>query len=63
MVLSDIDTPIIMQELIIVILVVLAAVYLGWRAYHAVNQQDAGCGKGCGCAADKTVAKLVRAGQ
>ena len=36
-----------------------AIAYLGNRAYRSVSKKEAGCGKGCGCAADsatKTVA-------
>ncbi len=41
-----------MQELIIVLVFVLALGYLGSRAYQSFFKKKAGCGKGCGCATD-----------
>ncbi|MBO0931612.1 FeoB-associated Cys-rich membrane protein [Fibrella aquatilis] len=43
-----------MQTLLIFVLFVAALGYLGWRGYRAMAAKQAGCGKGCGCAADKT---------
>ena len=51
----------IMQEFIVIVLFTIAAVYLGWRGYKSVIQQDAGCGKGCGCETDKATAKAISA--
>lgn len=42
-----------MQELIIILLFALAAGYLGRRIYRSFAKKQAGCGKGCGCAADQ----------
>ncbi|MCY7356474.1 MAG: FeoB-associated Cys-rich membrane protein [Rudanella sp.] len=50
-----------MQELIVLLLFAVAAAYLGWRGYKSVKQQDAGCGKGCGCKADTTPVKTIKA--
>lgn len=41
-----------MQELIVLLIFAVAVVYLGNRAYRSLSKKDAGCGKGCGCAAD-----------
>jgi len=43
-----------MQQLIILLIFALAMAYLGRRAYRSLaRKQAAGCGKNCGCAADK----------
>lgn len=41
-----------MQELIILLIFAVAVIYLGNRAYQSLAKKEAGCGKGCGCAAD-----------
>jgi len=41
-----------MQELIVLLIAAVAALYLGNRAYRSFSRKEAGCGKGCGCAAD-----------
>ena len=41
-----------MQELIVLLIVAAAVFYLGNRAYRSFSRKEAGCGKGCGCAAD-----------
>lgn len=41
-----------MQELIVLLIFAVALAYLGSRAYRSLSKKDAGCGKGCGCAAD-----------
>ncbi len=41
-----------MQELIIILIFAVALLYLGNRAYQSFFKKEAGCGKGCGCAAD-----------
>ena len=50
-----------MQELIIGLIFLVALGYLGRRIYRSLDTRQAGCGKGCGCAADSrtpTVAPL-----
>ena len=42
----------VMQELIVLLIFAIALVYLGSRAYRSFSKKEAGCGKGCGCAAD-----------
>ncbi|MGA6926074.1 MAG: FeoB-associated Cys-rich membrane protein [Desulfosarcina sp.] len=38
-----------MQTLIVILIVVAAAVYVGWRIYKGLKQKD-GCARGCtGC--------------
>lgn len=44
--------PCAVQELIVLLIFAVALVYLGNRAYRSLSKKDAGCGKGCGCAAD-----------
>ncbi|WP_186741290.1 FeoB-associated Cys-rich membrane protein [Spirosoma utsteinense] len=46
-----------MQELIIVLIFAVALGYLGRRAYRSFSKKEAGCGKGCGCAADSDAIK------
>lgn len=46
-----------MQELIIVLIFAVALGYLGRRAYRSFSKKEAGCGKGCGCAADSDATK------
>jgi uncharacterized protein (DUF169 family) len=41
-----------MQELIIFLVFAAAVGYLGFRIYRNFSAKQAGCGKGCGCAAD-----------
>ncbi|MVM37068.1 FeoB-associated Cys-rich membrane protein [Spirosoma sp. HMF3257] len=41
-----------MQELIIFLVFASALAYLGRRIYRSFSKKQAGCGKGCGCAAD-----------
>ena len=41
-----------MQELIIMLVFALALGYLGNRVYRSFARKQAGCAKGCGCAAD-----------
>ena len=41
-----------MQELIVLLIFAVAVIYLGNRAYRSFAKKEAGCGKGCGCAAD-----------
>ena len=41
-----------MQELIVLLIFAVALAYLGNRAYRSFSKKEAGCGKGCGCAAD-----------
>jgi FeoB-associated Cys-rich membrane protein len=48
-----------MQELIILLIFGVALVYLGNRAYRSFSKKEAGCGKGCGCAADSTAKTAV----
>ncbi|UFH52230.1 FeoB-associated Cys-rich membrane protein [Spirosoma sp. KNUC1025] len=49
-----------MQEVIIVLVFLAALGYLGRRAYRSFfAKKQAGCGKGCGCAADTTVRAVV----
>jgi hypothetical protein len=43
----------VMQTILIFLFFAAALGYLGWRGYRAIAAKDAGCGKGCGCAADK----------
>ncbi|WP_461078103.1 FeoB-associated Cys-rich membrane protein [Spirosoma flavus] len=47
-----------MQEVIIFLVFAAALTYLGYRVYRNFSKKQAGCGKGCGCAAD---AKMTRA--
>jgi hypothetical protein len=47
-----------MQELIILLVFALAVAYLGNRAYQSFSKKEAGCGKGCGCAADAKATKV-----
>lgn len=42
-----------MQTILIFLFFAAAIGYLGWRGYRAIAVKEAGCGKGCGCAADK----------
>jgi hypothetical protein len=43
-----------MQELLIALIFLVAAAYLGSRAYRSFfARNEAGCGKGCGCATDQ----------
>ena len=46
-----------MQELIVLLIAALALFYLGNRAYRSFSKKEAGCGKGCGCAADSELKK------
>ena len=41
-----------MQELLILLVFVVAVGYLGRRVYRNFSKKQSGCGKGCGCAAD-----------
>jgi hypothetical protein len=41
-----------MQELIIFLVFAVAIGFLANRAYKSFSKKEAGCGKGCGCAAD-----------
>lgn len=42
------------QEAIILAIFLMAASYMGWRLWKSFSSRgDAGCAKGCGCAADK----------
>lgn len=42
------------QEIIILLLFVAAAGYIGWRVWKTFDSRNSGgCAKGCGCAADK----------
>ncbi|WP_338876903.1 FeoB-associated Cys-rich membrane protein [Spirosoma sp. SC4-14] len=41
-----------MQEIIIILVFIAAIGYLASRAYRSFSKKQAGCGKGCGCAAD-----------
>ena len=41
-----------MQTIVIFLLFAAALGYLGWRVYRRFAVKDAGCGKGCGCAAE-----------
>ncbi len=41
-----------MQELIIFLIFAAAVAYLGNRVYQSFAKKEAGCSKGCGCAAD-----------
>ena len=41
-----------MQELLIFLIFAVAVGYLGVRTYRNFSAKQAGCGKGCGCAAD-----------
>lgn len=41
-----------MQEIIIILVFIAAVGYMGYRAYRSFSKKQAGCGKGCGCAAD-----------
>lgn len=41
-----------MQTILIFVLFAAALGYLGWRIYRRFSAKEAGCGKGCGCAAD-----------
>jgi hypothetical protein len=42
------------QQIIVIILFVLAAGFMGWRIWKAFDSRNSGgCAKGCGCAADK----------
>ena len=41
-----------MQTILIFVLFAAALGYLGWRVYKRFAVKEAGCGKGCGCAAD-----------
>ena len=50
-----------MQTILIFILFALALGYLGWRVYKRFSVNEAGCGKGCGCAPESksTVRKVA----
>lgn len=49
-----------MQQIIVLILFLAAAGYVGWRIWKTFDSKnEGGCAKGCGCAADK--ASSVRA--
>jgi hypothetical protein len=48
-----------MQELIVLLIFVVALGYLGNRAYKSFFKKEAGCGKGCGCATDSKAAKAL----
>lgn len=42
------------QQIIIWILFLVAAGYMGWRIWKSFDRRNSGgCAKGCGCAADK----------
>ncbi len=43
-----------MQTILIFVLFAAALGYLAWRVYRRFSAKEAGCGKGCGCAADDT---------
>lgn len=43
-----------MQTILIFVLFAAALGYLGWRMYKRFTAKEAGCGKGCGCAADSS---------
>jgi hypothetical protein len=48
------------EQLIIGLLFVAALIWLGWRVLKTMSPKEAGCGKGCGCAADtKPVRRAV----
>jgi hypothetical protein len=45
------------QQIIILVLFLAAAGYIGWRFWKAFDSRNGGgCAKGCGCAADKNAA-------
>jgi hypothetical protein len=45
------------QEIIILVLFLTAAGYIGWRFWKTFDSRNSGgCAKGCGCAADKASA-------
>ncbi|GAB3575176.1 hypothetical protein GCM10027578_38940 [Spirosoma luteolum] len=48
-----------MQELIIGLIFLVALGYLGRRIYRSLDTRRAGCGKGCGCAADNRTPAVV----
>lgn len=50
-----------MQELIILLVFLVALGYLGRRMYRSFAKKQAGCGKGCGCAMDAKAAPLLPA--
>jgi len=42
------------QQIIVLILFLAAAGYMGWRLWKSFDSRNGGgCAKGCGCAADK----------
>jgi hypothetical protein len=53
-----------MQELLIALIFLAAAVYLGSRAYRSFfSKNEAGCGKGCGCVTDQKKSVITASGK
>jgi len=44
------------EQIIILILFLAAAFFIGRRIWKAFDSRDGGCAKGCGCATDKAMA-------
>ena len=49
----EVKQALVMQTILIFLFFAVALGYLGRRGYRAIAARGAGCGKGCGCAADK----------
>ena len=49
-----------MQELIVLLIFVVALAYLGNRAYRSFSRKETGCEKGCGCAGDSKATVLMK---
>jgi hypothetical protein len=49
------------QQIIIFILFLAAAGYMGWRIWKAFDRRNSGgCAKGCGCAEDKLTSVKIK---
>lgn len=49
------------QQIMIWVLFLIAAGYIGWRVWKAFDRSNTGgCAKGCGCAADKMSSVKVK---
>ncbi|WP_247235393.1 FeoB-associated Cys-rich membrane protein [Telluribacter sp. SYSU D00476] len=49
------------QQILVILIFVVALGYLGWRTWQSMNRRNAGgCGKGCGCEIDKMTTSTRR---
>jgi len=50
----------VLQQIIVLLLFLSAAGYMGWKIWKSIDSRNsAGCAKGCGCAEDKKLKKII----